>query len=153
MTTEQMIKAIIKAQCAGGFTEYRSLLNGWKLSLRPKSKTLYAERIDEGYARKVDEDDYICDYISFPILGILFDVDGLKAAYGDVFYDEDEEMEEDNGIILNGAPCDVFQSDIGTNIIRKRLTIGWNATAHEILSCWLIESTKSAIKTAYDLLP
>jgi len=135
---EKMLKAIIEAQVKGGCEKYKHSLS------------YDTHLMDEGINKN-----YMCDkvYAKAYILEILLDTDGLKAAYGDVFYDEDEEMEEDNGIILNGAPCDVFQSDIGTNIIRKRLTIGWNATAHEILSCWLIESTKSAIKTAYDLLP
>jgi len=135
---EKMLKAIIEAQVNGGFEKYKHALS--------YETHLMGEGINKNY---------MCDkvYAKAYILEILLDTDGLKAAYGDVFYDEDEEIEEDNGIILNGAPCDVFQSNISTNIIRKRLTIGWNATAHKILSCWLIEGTESAIKTAYDLLP
>ena len=134
---EEMLKAIIEAQVNGGFTEYRSLLNGWKLSLRPKSKNLYAERIDEGYARKVDEDDYIDDYISFPILEILLDTDGIKAAY---FYDDEE----------HDCYCD-FRETIGTISGYKK-----HIAPFQIIDAWNSgegNNTEEAIKTAYNLLP
>lgn len=130
MTTEEKLKAIIQAQCEGGYEKYDVFPRGFEMYV--KGSVILHHRQPE------DESTFgVCP--PYSVLEILLDTQGAKAAYG------------------LSATVEQAEKIEGGSIMNVEVTPFWILVTQQILDKWHSgehgNNYKSSIDTAYEFLP